>query len=691
MTIRLPRDTNNRWTQPNTSDKFGSLWATKNINLDEPGYIKLSPRSVRVLSEELNVTTGNAEGDVGIPVGIGKFSQGEFQVATTSNANFNVDIDSGTLATTENSGTDNPLLTDDSHAVFFQGRWFATTATEIYSKASDGNPSATWASSGITLSTNNAVHYMEVFASRNTLCITDLNLIKQYTNSAGTLTNTTNLTLPSDFEAVGLAYNNGKMGIITRAGSGSTGQVVEAKFYIWDGAQASATGYGVGSDACIAIAPYKSSFVILTRNGELKYFNGGGFEALTSFPIFSANKFWAGSGDFTTFGNIMWVEGDKIYINVGFLLNPFDREQYQHLPHSPSGVWCYDPNGGLYHRFSPSNSQIYRVTVSSGGTNTSTDVLTAATGTIPATGNICRYNRTDGTGITGLTLYEDYYIIKASSSTFSLATSRENALNGVKINLTAADSNTSYFFMYDLVDYGNTFHENAGAIASFGEASSIYRDVIFGGEYVTTGLVANATLCMTVPFLENRGWFILPRVYSDVLDINQKIFIKYRPLRTNDQIVVKIKTEDLLGLPTSSPNRVSADYLTWTSNDECYTSSDLSLAKTYFDAGKELELELVSGVGAGQMVKINNIETSGGVYSLELEDEVIGASSGLKSHFVIDNWRTLEVITDENQTGFAEIPVSGASKFSQFKVELRGWETTIEDLIITNSKFKEAQ
>ena len=29
---------NDKWTQPNNSDKFGSVWYTKNINFDELGY-----------------------------------------------------------------------------------------------------------------------------------------------------------------------------------------------------------------------------------------------------------------------------------------------------------------------------------------------------------------------------------------------------------------------------------------------------------------------------------------------------------------------------------------------------------------------------------------------------------------------------------------------------------------------------
>ena len=41
--IKLP--INSEWSQTNKSDKFGSLAYTKNINLDEAGYIKLSPRT----------------------------------------------------------------------------------------------------------------------------------------------------------------------------------------------------------------------------------------------------------------------------------------------------------------------------------------------------------------------------------------------------------------------------------------------------------------------------------------------------------------------------------------------------------------------------------------------------------------------------------------------------------------------
>ena len=47
----FPKDTNGRWIQLNDSDKRGSLWYTKNVDLDEVGKVKLSARSVAVYNE----------------------------------------------------------------------------------------------------------------------------------------------------------------------------------------------------------------------------------------------------------------------------------------------------------------------------------------------------------------------------------------------------------------------------------------------------------------------------------------------------------------------------------------------------------------------------------------------------------------------------------------------------------------
>lgn len=680
MSIILPID--GKWSQPNNSDKFGSLWATKNINLDEAGYLKLSPRAVRLIGESDN-------DDFGIPLAIGKFQQGQFQVLSSSNANFVVELGTASLSATEDSGTNEPTTTFDSDGKFWQNRWHASTATTVVSKDANGAASGSWTSRISSDIDSGVKHILEVFDSRNSLVVSNGNELRQYDTSYA---NTVNLTIPSDYEIVGAAYNDGKMGVITATGSGATGQTLESKFYLWTGAETSATGWGVGSDLCMCIAAYKSSWIILTRNGQLKLFNGGGFTELAAFPFHFTRNWWStpsGGAILDVHGNsAMWVDGDKVFINLGLLLNPYGKREEQQLPNVPSGIWCYDPAvQSVYHRASGSNSPASIVQVNASGADISTDILTAASGTIPATGNpVIQIRETIG----GLTIGELYYVIKLSASTFALATTRENALAGTKIDITVTNASAAYFNMYDIVDYAITAHEDSGAIGSFQESRLFYTGLLFGGDYpAITDLGNNDALCYQVPQLENRGWFITPRKYSlGARDSNNRALIKFRPLKTNDKIIVKVKDRDVEGLPVSSPNAATTDYLTWTSNREGYTTTDLSQAKAYLDAGlgRELEIEFVSGAGAGQMVKIDDIDESGGTYALVMAEDVVGAASGRLSHFIIDNWKVKHTITSAaNEKGYVSVPLQSSRKFVQCKVELRGYETTIEEFSIIDA------
>lgn len=679
MSIILPID--GRWSQPNNSDKFGSLWATKNITLDEAGYLKLSPRAVRLIGESDN-------DDFGVPLAIGKFQQGQFQVLTSSNANFVVEFSTIALNATEDSGSSEPTATFDSDAKFWQNRWHASTATTVVSKDANGSASATW-TSRITGLTSGVKHIIEVFDSRNNLVVSNGNVLEQYDTSYA---NTVDLTIPSDFEIVGAAYNDGKMGVITATGSGTTGQTLESKFYLWTGSETSATGWGVGSDLCMCIAAYQSSWVILTRNGQLKLFNGGGFTELAALPFYFSKNWWStpsGGAILDVHGNsAMWVDGDKVFINLGLLLNPFGKKEEQQLPNVPSGIWCYDPAvTSVYHRTAGSNSPVYLVQVNASAADTATDILTASSGTIPATGNpVIQISESIG----GFTIGELYYVIKLSASTFALATTRENALAGTKIDITSTNASNAFFHMYDIVDYAITAHEDTGAIGSFQESRLFYTGLLFGGDYpLITNLSNNDALCYQVPLLENRGWAITPRKYSTgARDSNNRVLVKFRPLKTNDKIIVKVKDRDVEGLPVSSPNSAATDYLTWTSNREGYTTTDLSQAKAYLDAGlgRELEMEFVSGAGAGQMVKIEDIDESSGTYALVLAEDVVGAASGRLSHFIIDNWKVKHTITSSaNEKGYVSVPLQSSRKFVQCKVELRGYETTIEEFSIIDA------
>lgn len=674
--IKLP--VNDKWTQPNTSDKFGSVWYTKNINFDELGYAKMSPRTVLVMGDG-TVTGGN--GSFGLPLAIGRTGEGEYEIATSSDANFTVAISKLRNTFTENSGTSEPTMTENSHGEWYQGLWHGSTATAVLSRPADGSSSATW-TSRITGLTSGVRHFLKSFSSRVTLCVSNGNILQQYDTS---YVASPHLTIPTDFEIVGMDYNNARMAVITRlSNDGTYGQNQEAKMFIWDGSTTGANGdFGVGSDSCLFVKAYKSSFVILTRAGELLYFNGGGFDRLAALPFFFSDEVGGNSLTTNALGDTpMWVDGDVIYINIPLTVNEYGRKQQDVLINNPSGVWCYDPAVGLYHRSSPSISRAYVNSVANGDINLSTGVLTISAGTfgtqtIPDTGGVARL--TSGP-IGGLTVNHDYYIIKDSSTTFRLATTRDNALIGNEITLTSQPDTRAYFWMYDLIDYGQTYFNNAGAIASTGNNLTIYKDLIYGGRFYGTDNVSLDGLCMAVPLLEGRASITSPKIFSEgINDTAKKIYVKYRPLKSTDSILVKYRNKDIVGLPVSS----SSLEANWTSPREFYTTQDLSEAQTYLNAGGKLEVELTSGAGAGQQVQITSIEGSS-TYNLTLADTVLGASAGKKSDFIIYNWEVLHTITSDTLDNVAEVTVGKISKFGQFQLELRGSDIAIEEARFIN-------
>ena len=669
--IRFP--INNKWTQTNSSDKTTSIAYSKNINLDEAGYLKLSPRSISLFDGTEN-TTNIGDTDFGFVSAFGRYSNGSFRLTTTDEP-FNVSISDISKSIAEDASANNPNETTSSHGVWWQNRFYASTDTAVYY-----NSAGTWTANAITGLTSGVRHYMCVHKAKNRLMVTNGNVVTMYdTNHSATIS----ATIPSDFEICGIAYNNAKAGFVTRLGSDTAGQNAESYFFTWDasGDNTKVYSFSLGAYAGVSVVPYKSSFAVLTSQGQLLYFNGGGFGELAHFPFYNDERTWGDILNFLAYGDNMFVDGDVIYINVGFDLGNVGEKQEVFLQKNPSGVWCFDPEAGLYHKYSPSISRVYLHTITAGDIDTSTDTFTTSI-TIPATGNPVLMTE----GCTDLEKGTVYYVIKASATTFKLATSKENALAGVSIDIT--DTTQSYFWIYELKDYGVTYFTRSGAVNSWGESKIMYRDIIFSDNLNDTSLNTDTYLNTSVPFLEGRGYVVLPKLFLDTTTISiPRIQIKHRPLKTNDAIIVKIKQRELVGLPSSSPNsHVTVDEFIWTSDDEGYTSSDLAEAKTAFEAGEEIEIEFTAGAGAGQMVKITDIAYASGVYSLVLEEKVVGAVAGLKSHFVVDNWKYLGEANATNQKdGLLDLAVAGQnSKSPQIKIELRGYETTIEDVQVIN-------
>ena len=666
----------NQWSQPNNSDRTGSVYQSKNLTFDEQGYVTLSPRTVKVFDS----SSGFGDTSFGQVVDIGKYAAESFFLPSDSNKQFDMVFDEDTFTVTENTGTNFPTIGGNSHATYFNDRYHVTTTDgKIKSRALTGGPTATWTDEVTSLSTTQRL-YLEVFENKDAICVGDANTVKLYTGATTAFSLDVTLTIPDDFEVTGLVYNNNRMGVLTRPATSNVNQ--NAYFFEWDGAGTSANrGFDVGAEAILCAVPYKSTFVILTRKGELLQYNGGGFNRLATFPYFFTERNLFSTPDTNVFsGSCMAVEGERIYINTEWIFNENDRKTDRYISGHPSGIWCFDPRVGLYHRLSPSNSPAYLFAVTDANVNTSTEVMTVSAGTVPQTGSVVRYTAA-GTEIGGLSLNSDYYVIKVSGTTFKLANSKEEALVGSAIDLTSAGSGgTNYFYMFDLIDYAQTFVDSAGAVARSGETNVLHDNVMFSNGIDNTDLTGLDVLNITIPFLENRGYLVLPKIFSSKREQQAQVLeIKHRPLDTDDKIIVKVKDKDVIGVPLSTTGNSSG--ATWTGGNELYTTTDFSEAKTHMDNGGSLEMEILSGSGAGVMTQVLSIAESSGTYSFVLEEEVLGVTAGDKCHFVVDNWEELATIDSTNQLdGVSSVPIGQGRKFTFLKVELRGWKTTIEEM-----------
>lgn len=678
--IQIPQP---QWQQSNNSDKFGNISSTRNINLDNEGYLSLASRSFSVWA-----SGGDAPGTsaIGTILGIGRYSEGDF-IAMTSGSAILLSLSNTTFTNDEDTRSNNPNGAITSWGTFWQNRYYCSEQTNVVYKAIGSGVLTAWVSAAITLTTG-LTHAMEVFRNKKTLCITNGNTVLQVNTSHAA---TTDLVLPSDYEAIGLAYSNNKMGIVTRLTNTIEGQGQDAYFFVWDGNTASAgQGVPIGSDSAVAIAAYKGTWVILTRTGQLLIWNGSGFQQLAAFPFYYKGQYWGGFLNKVGYGQMIVVEGDLIYLNVEIGITKSGRNQENYLPGNPSGIWCFDPAVGLYHRYSPSMSYMQPLTVSDSGVNTTTNILTKATGTVPSTGSIVRYTNAGGTPIGGLQERRDYYVIQVTSTTFKLATTYQNAIEGTAIDLTSVGASTNNFLSFEILDYGAVNTSGNGAIAFMGVSDQYADHLIYGHEVYNPDGTGYKHFQVTVPYIENRGEIVTAKLFPDSKEaIKRNLVIKFKPLTGTDTIVVKEKSHDLTGLPVSTIQNNTNGNCTWTNPREFYTSSVLEDVVTAFDAGNEIECLVLSGVGAGTLVKVESIVADDGVYSIVLEEDVIGVSSGLFSDVQFDNfskYATIDVNSPANQKGYIEAPIGNNSKWSLYKLELRGVKVTIEELGIDNVK-----
>lgn len=690
--MKLPGDSK-RHSISNASDLFGTIAYGRNLNLDEAGYIKVAPRVASVVNE-------GTYSNLRLPVAFGRnslFSSPEdsidFAVTQAAVKGYWLTLLINSITINPDVGTGAPTLTTDSHGCWFHNLWHVTDATKLYTKA--GVADTETYTDGTASLTTGKVHFIAAFEDLDSVCVTDSNTVKRYTLSGTTHTLVTTLTLPTEFEACALAYSNGRMGIITLLSDTATGknQNKEAHFFVWDGVgTASQPGIPCGSAQIIGIAPYMGSWVILTREGQLRYFNGGGWTDLASLPFYFQEITWGKSYTRECIGDILCVEGDLIFLNVNGLYRAYGLKFERYLSSSPAGVLCYDPDvKGIYNRYCPSISILHHIQVAQADVNTTTDIMTITaagateiTGTIPSTGSQIKLVHDKTSTIGGVTPNKIYYVIKHDATTFSLATTAALAAAGTKVDLTSTGAANSYFEAIEVYDYGQSYANQSGAMGLLGDVNPMWSHMMFGAELNDFSGTGNSVhWCMPIPGFNNRGYFVTPKMQSEqITDKGQRVYVKYRTLKTDDSIVVKVKDKDLVGLPVSTPQATAStvNQCAWTSTTVFTSTANLSDAKTAYDAGYELECEVVAGAAAGTLTKISSITESGGTYTVTLASAPDGAAASRYCDVVIENWRVLGTITSADVDGYKPFNIDSTAPWFKFKVEIIGYDTAVEQV-----------
>jgi hypothetical protein len=171
-------------------------------------------------------------------------------------------------------------------------------------------------------------------------------------------------------------------------------------------------------------------------------------------------------------------------------------------------------------------------------------------------------------------------------------------------------------------------------------------------------------------------------------DTWQKLYIKHSELtKTFDKIVVKYRIKDTELVKIRYEDGVTVgSIITWTASNT-FTTTDTQ----YADVLVGDEVEVVQGAGSGYLLHISSITETGGTYTVVLDESVKNIVATNTGRAVVSRWTLAKVLdgtTPQNEDGYSEISIGKNSKSIQFKIELRGEDVEIEELLIAHEPFK---
>lgn len=692
--IRLPAKDNGQWTVRQNSDKLPDLNVTKNLTMDREGYIRLSKPAISLYSEA-------DDADFGYFLGMVNGALDGQWMACTNEKQFQIDMYNSGNYGTISVAVDTNLNTPDNTSAgtymadmtFVHGlTTYANPAdSKLYTHPTTGSISNDWTVRDISASIEQNSMHVCPFVNQQRVAVGNENQVDQYNSSyaAGT-----QLPLPEDYVVTGITYNNGLTGITTANTSGSE----RCFFFVWDGANAEANyGVEVAAVASFSPTPYKGTFVFMDGNGQLQYWTPNGLQVLASLPSYYSDTTLINTGvagnPRATVNHSIKTDGEIIHINVRSMYSQPDENGAVFSERQSSGVWTYDPAVGFYHRYSPVGVKVLSETIATTAVNTSTDQLTVTNDI--ETGTPVRYSDGTGTAIAGLTNRSIYYAIRVDATHIQLATTLTNAEAGTEIDLTGTGNNNQSIQIYSKASFGNSFTEERrqGAVhletRKNPDADLYYQSMFFGGTSGINSTTEYDHLNMVLQDTENRGYFVTAKYLSSQLqDKWQKLYIKCKPLVSDlDKIVVKYRTDD--NQPITRIKDKSTDGLITWSDSDTFTTTDTQWANVQQDD----EVEIIQGTGAGYLAHVSSISEAGGTYTVNIDETIKNLTAAETGRAVASRWtkkNTFTVDSLPNDKGYFEVVLNEQSKTIQFKIELRGEDIEIEEILVANQLFNPA-
>lgn len=357
--FKIPSD-ERKFSQINDGDTSGNLWLTQNIDLkSNKGKIRVSPRLVVNTSSVDDTDLGQISAFARFWDRKGKDYQGYWCQAgsvlfknlgniTNPTKSFSQDDITGTPTSLDYRFSDmivapNGLLVSSAGDIFlFDGTndWVDYWQSTLSQSALDSSCS----------------HLMEIMFNL-VIAVGNGNkiatIVSPYTAS-GNVT-ATKVTLRAEDHILWIKSSSTRVWIGTYNTSGGEGLVYE-----WDGASATtARAYKTGARGALAGVIKGDIPWIMTSDGSLKYFNGAGFTVATQLPHTATQYLLGINSDANPKMNTKWIHPNgmklidgNINININNILD--ESTAYAHLiENEPSGIWEYDPQIGLVHKYAP--------------------------------------------------------------------------------------------------------------------------------------------------------------------------------------------------------------------------------------------------------------------------------------------------------------------------------------------------